>query len=70
MPETSRGRAAEGDRTIHAAQFITPVPAVVLLVTLATPVDAGAVIALKLIGATGGVSWRVEHAQSVCESNQ
>lgn len=42
--------------TIHTANFVTPVPAVVLMVALAAAVNACAIVAFKLIWTAGGMS--------------
>lgn len=53
-------RAGEGGAklTIDAAQLVTHVLAVIFTVTLAVPVDAGAIQTLELIGPAGGHRWR------------
>lgn len=56
MAATKTGRVGEVIRTIDATGFITPVPAVVVVVALAATMDASAITALKLIRTTGGMS--------------
>lgn len=42
-------------RTIDTAHFITHIPAVVLVVTLAAAMDARAITAFKFVRAAGGM---------------
>lgn len=42
--------------TIDTAQFVAHVPAVILVVTLAAPVDASPIATFKLIGTASGPS--------------
>lgn len=44
-------------RTIDTTHFITHVPAVVLVVTLAAAMDAGAITAFKFVRTAGGMCW-------------
>lgn len=54
--EDSHGCPKGGTHTIHTANLIAHVPAVILMVALQAPMDASTIAAFKLVRRTGGMS--------------
>lgn len=52
----SHGCPKGGTHTIHAANLIAHVPAVILMVALQAPMDASTIAAFKLVRRTGDTS--------------